>query len=173
MYHNFNLYKILRVFFDNPNKKYQLRELSRITDISLPSVKKHILELLKQNLVKVDNSGIYKGYRSKFSNKYKILKKNDLLLRLETSGFINEIEKKFTPNCIVLYGSAVEGRDDDRGDIDIFVQGLKKEIDIQKYEKNIKRKISIIFENDINNIDENFKNTIANGVILRGFLKVI
>ena len=109
MYQQFNRYKILQVFFDSPNKKYQLREL------------------LNQGLIQEIKGGIYKGYKSSFSSLYKILKRNDLLFRLEESGLIKDLEKFFTPNCIVLYGSALEGTDDLRGDIDIFVQSSKKE----------------------------------------------
>ena len=173
MYQHSNRYKILRVFFDRPNKKYHLRELSRITKISLPSVKKHVTELLKQDLVKVVNSGLYKGYKSSLSKKYKLLKRNDLLLRLEESGLIKKLEDIFTPNCIVLYGSAIEGLDDERGDIDIFVQSSKKNIDFKKYENKLNRTISIIFEPNITKIDKNFKNTLSNGIMLKGFLKVI
>jgi len=173
MYQQFNRYKILQVFFDNPNKKYQLRELSRITKISLPSVKKHVEELLKQNLIQEINEGIYTGYKSSFSNSYKTLKRNDLLNRLQESGLIKELDKTFTPNCIVLYGSAVEGTDDQRGDIDIFVQSSQKNIDLEKYEHNIKRKISLLFEPNVKKIDNTLKNSIANGIVLKGFLKVI
>lgn len=173
MYQYFNRYKILRVFFDSPNKKYQLRQLSRITKISLPSVKKHVIELLKQDLVKVVNSGLYKGYKSSLSEKYKLLKRNDLLLRLEESGLIRKLEYIYTPNCIILYGSAIEGADDERGDIDIFVQSQQKNIDLKKYENKLNRTINIIFEPDITKIDKTFKNTLSNGIVLKGFLKVL
>jgi len=173
MYQQFNRYKILRVFFDQPNKKFQLRELVRLTNISLPSVKNHVKALLDEELLKVINDGIYKSYKSSFSKEYRVLKRNDLLLRLEKSGLIKELEDTFTPNCIVLYGSAVEGTDDERGDIDIFVQSKKKDFKLTKYEEILKRKISLLFEPNINKIDNNFKNTLANGIVLSGFLKVL
>ena len=173
MYHQFNRYKILSEFFDRPNKKFQLRELSRVTGISLPSIKKHVEILLKQGIIKELETGIYKGYRSSFNDEYRLLKRNDLLLRLEKIELLDELEKKFTPNCIVLYGSAVEGMDDERGDIDIFIQSKKKPFEIKKFEKLLNRKISLLFESDIKKIDNNLKNTLVNGIVLRGFLKVI
>ena len=173
MYQHFNRYKILQVFFDNPNKIFHLRELSRITNISLPSVKKHIEQILKQELIKKVKNGVYNGYKSSFSSKYKILKRNDLLFRLDESGLIRELEKIFTPNCIILYGSAVDGADDERGDIDIFVQSSKKNMDLSNYEKKINRTISILHEPDMKKIDNKLKNTLSNGIVLKGFLKVI
>jgi predicted nucleotidyltransferase len=173
MYQQFNRYKILRVFFDEPNKKFQLRELSRITGIALPSVKKHIEELLEQRLIKKTSGEIYEGYKSSFSNKYRILKRNDLLLRLEESKLIKEIENRCTPNCIVLYGSAVEGMDDERGDVDIFIQSIKKDVELKNYENILKRKINLLFEPYMEKIDNKLKNSLANGIVLHGFLKVI
>lgn len=173
MYQQFNRYKILQVFFDQPNKKFQLRELSRQTKISLPSVKKHVEELLKLDLIREKKDGIYTGYKSSFNTFYKILKRNDILIRLEDSNLIKELENVFTPNCIVLFGSAVEGTDDERGDVDIFIQSNKKNIDLKKYENKLKRKISLLFEKDLKKIDETLINSLANGVVLRGFLKVI
>lgn len=173
MYQQFNRYKILRVFFDKPNKKFQLRELSRLTKISLPSIKTHVKELLKLELIQEKNDGIYKGYKSSLNSRYRILKRNDLLIQLEESGLIKELEKKYTPNCIILYGSAVDGRDDERGDIDIFVQSNKKNIDLREYEIILRRKVSLIFEKEIDKINKTFKNTLVNGIVLSGFFKVI
>ena len=173
MYQQFNKYKILRVFFDEPNKKFQLREVVRLTNISLPSVKNHIKSLLDEGLLKEIKNGIYKGYKSSLSKEYRILKRNDLLIRLEESGFIKELEDKSTPNCIVLYGSAVEGTDDERGDVDIFIQSEKTNFNLTRYNKILKRKISLLFEPNIKKIDNTLKNSFANGIVLSGFLKVI
>jgi len=41
---------------------------------------------------------------------------------------LKEIEERCTPNCIVLYGSGVEGRDDERGDIDIREKDRVREV---------------------------------------------
>lgn len=173
MYQQFNRYKILQAFFDKPNKKFQLRELVRLTSISLPSVKNHVKVLLKEGFLNVISGGIYKSYESSFSKEYRILKRNDLLIRLEESGLIKELEDTFTPNCIVLYGSAVEGTDDERGDVDIFIQSKKKDFKLTRYEEILKRKISLLFEPNIEKIDDNLKNSFANGIVLSGFLKVI
>ena len=173
MYQQFNRYKILRAFFNKPNKTFQLRELVRITGISLPSVKQHVEVLLKQGFLHEVKGEIYKGYRSSMNENYRIFKRNDLLVRLNDCGLIKEIEEKFTPNSIVLYGSAVDGRDDERGDVDIFVQSKVGDIELSKYENNLNRKITLLFESDMKKIDNKLKNTLANGIVLSGFLRVI
>jgi len=173
MYQQFNKYKILRTFFDEPNKKFQLRELERRTGISLPSVKQHVKDLQRYGFLKEDKEGVYTGFKSSLSDKYRMFKRNDLLIRLEECGLLTEIEERCTPNCIALYGSGVEGRDDERGDIDLFVQSKKYNINLAHYEHQLKRRISLLFESRIEQIDDKLKNTLANGIVLRGFLKVI
>jgi len=173
MYQQFNKYKILQEFFNQPNKKFQLREISRLTKISLPSVKKHIQDLVELDLIKENKEGLYIGYKSSLSTKYKLLKRNDILFLIHHIGLIREIEDKCTPDCVVLYGSAVEGTDDERGDVDIFIQSQKKNIDLKNYENKLKRKISLLFESDLKKIDDTLKNSFANGITLSGFLKVI
>ena len=173
MYQQFNRYKILRVFFDEPNIKFQLRELERKTGISLPSIIQHVESLMENGFLQEVEGGVYKGYKSSMNMIYRIFKRNDLLVRLEECGLLKEIEERCTPNCIVLYGSGVEGRDDERGDIDIFVQSKEKRIELEKYENELKRKISLLFEPGIERIDDKLKNTLANGVVLSGFLGVV
>lgn len=144
----------------------------RQTAISLPSVRNHVQALLNLRLIKHDNRGLYRGYKSSLTANYKLLKKNDLLLRLEESAFINDLEELCTPNCIILYGSGAEGLDDERGDVDLFIESKEQNINISKYEKLLKRKISLSFARDITNVDNDFINTLANGIVLRGFFKV-
>ncbi len=173
MYQDFNRYKILRMFFDYPNKKFQLRELERKTKISLPSVRNHVKTLEKEGFVKEVKEGVYNGYILNDTDRTRTYKRNDLLARLQDSGIVDEIERKCRPNCIVLYGSAVEGRDDERGDIDLFVQAEEREIDLGRYEKEFNRKINIIFEPKSEKLNKELINSLANGITLRGFLKVV
>jgi hypothetical protein len=173
MYQTFNRYKILRVFFDEPNRNFHLRELERITTISLPSVKHHVEILWKSGFLQKVKNGVYHSYKASLNDAYRRLKSNDLLIRLEECGLIKAIGERCTPNCIVLYGSGVEGRDDERGDIDLFIQSKEQKIDIRPYEKSLKRKISLLFEPSMDKLESGFKNTLANGLVLRGFLKVI
>ncbi|MCK4456728.1 MAG: hypothetical protein KAW39_03210 [Thermoplasmata archaeon] len=173
MYQDWNRYRILRVFFDELNKKWQLRQLERRVGISLPSVKNHVEALLKEGFLKAEEEGVYRGYRASMSERFRTYKLNDTLERLESTGLVRELEERCTPNCIVLYGSGAEGRDDERGDIDIFVESEEKEMDLGQYEEQLHRKISLLFEPDVRKLNQELKNTLANGIVLSGFLKVI
>jgi len=63
--------------------------------------------------------------------------------------------------------------DDERGDVDIFIQSIKKDVELKKYENILKRKINLLFEPYIEKVDNKLKNSLANGIVLHGFLKVI
>ncbi len=172
MYRENNRYKILSIFFDKPNRKYQLRELERESEISLPSVRNHVKALEKSGFVEGVETGVYKGYKLADNQKVRAYKRNDMLIRLEETGFVKKIEEKCRPNCIVLFGSAVEGKDDERGDIDIFVQSKESKMELEKYEEKLNRNINLLFEPKIDKLNEELVNSLANGITLRGFLKV-
>lgn len=172
MYREYNRYKILSLFFDAPNKKYQLRELERKSGISLPSVRDHVKALEKSEFVEGVKTGVYKGYKLADNQRVRAYKRNDLLTKLEETELVDEIEKKCRPNCIILFGSAVEGKDDERGDVDIFVQSKENKIELGEYEEKLKRNINLLFEPTINKLSDELVNSLANGITLRGFLKV-
>lgn len=172
MYSGYNRYKILKLFFDSPNKKYQLRELERESGISLPSVRNHVRALKEEGFVREVENGIYNSYKLADNQRARIYKRNDLLARLEETGLIRKIENECRPNCIVLFGSAVEGKDDKRGDVDLFVQSEEKGIDLTDYERDLERDLSLLFEPDIQKLNEEIINTLINGITLRGFLEV-
>ena len=141
--------------------------------MGLPSVRNHVKALLKQGFLRENKEGLYTGYLLGDSVLVRSYKRNDLLARLEECGLMDALETKFRPTCIVLYGSAVEGRDDERGDIDIFLQAARGDFDPGPYEKKLKRSISLLYEPDLTTLNEELLNSLANGIVLRGFLKVI
>ena len=58
-------------------------------------------------------------------------------------------------------------------DIDICIISHKKDLDIEKFENNLKRKIQLFFFNSIKDIDnKELTNNILNGYILEGRLKL-
>ena len=80
MLENYNKYKILKVFFDNPTENFRLRELSRMSKISPPSVVAYLKEFEKKELIKkYEKRGIpfYKAERD--NENFKHYKKLSIL----------------------------------------------------------------------------------------------
>ena len=94
------------------------------------------------------------------------------------SGIISKIHELVeSPRSIILFGSYRKGDDTEGSDIDIAVEVLdNKEIEIHEigkinigYRKNIPVNLHIFSRNKI---DLNLFASIANGIVLEGFLEV-
>ena len=168
-----NKERILALFFDSPAKHFQLREISRLTNIGLPSAKRYAETLAKEGLVKKEKGNIFPFFTAnRESREFRLLKVAYLLLALEESGLITQLESTY-PDCIILFGSGARGEDNEKSDIDIFVQGEEQKPDTGNLEKKLKRKTNILFEPKIDALQKELVNNLANGIVLRGYLKVV
>ena len=173
MLQNYTAYRILRLFFDCPMKGFQLREISRLTKLGMPSVSLHVKRLEKWGFLKKEKGGVYATYKASRSDAFKLYKRSDMLLRLHESGLIEFLADRLVPDAIILFGSASRGEDIERSDIDILIVAKEGEIDTRKYEKSLKRGIHVIFEPQVDKIPNELLNNIINGIVLYGYLKVL
>ncbi|MDD5650503.1 MAG: nucleotidyltransferase domain-containing protein [Candidatus Nanoarchaeia archaeon] len=166
--------KILELFFIDPLTKLHLREISRRAKIS-PSWTKKILEKLeKQNLILKEKTRLTTNFTANRENiNFINLKKIFNLHKLYKSNLLNYLEEIYEyPNTILLFGSYLRGEDIIKSDIDILIVTDKnKKLNLEKYEKLLKRKINI-HETDLKNSDKEFLNNIINGLVLYGKLRL-
>ncbi len=172
MIQNYITYKVLKLFFDHPTKHFQLREISRILKLGLPSVRNHTKKLEKEGFVKKEKFGVYESYVSTKNEIFKIYKRNDILLELHDSGLVEFLSDNLVPDAIVLFGSASRGEDIEGSDIDLFLVAKESEIDLKKFEEKLKRKISLHFESNVSKTPKELLNNIINGIVVYGYLKV-
>ena len=174
MLQDYSRYKLLQEFFDFPKKYFQIRELSRRIKLAQISITNHLKILLKENLIIKEKKHIYPSFRANINSElFKLLKKQNLYFRIKTSGLLDFLEEKTRPNCIILFGSASRGEDTEDSDIDLFVQSKELVLDMEKYEKSIKRKINLLFESNIKSLNKELLNNIINGEKLYGYFKVL
>jgi predicted nucleotidyltransferase len=172
MYHG-KKQDVLEQFFRRPRHRFQLRELSRESGVSAPSVKNYLQEFKRENLVEEVEEGVYKGYRGKLSEEFKLQKKLYNIEKLHETGLVEEIEEECVPDTIVLFGSAAEGEDIEESDVDLLVVSGEKDLDLKDYEQKFNREINITFmtEKELKQ-NEEFSNSVANGIVLSGYLVV-
>jgi len=167
------MYKVLELFFDAPTKYFQLREISRIVKIGLPSVVNHVKRLEKEGLVKKEKVQVYNAYKANKNERFKLYKKLNMLMRLEESGLMEFLKEKCCPGVIVLFGSASRGEDIESSDIDLLMWAKEEKLELSKFEKKLKRMINLFFEEKLDKIPHEMMNNIINGVVLSGYLKVL
>ena len=163
---------MLRLFFDSPKKPFQLREISRLLQLGMPSVRNHVKRLEKEGFVRKEKLGVYESYFASENEVFKIYKRNDMLLRISESGLSNYLEETFVPDAIVLFGSASRGEDLEGSDIDLFIMAKQKSVDLRSFENKLERKISIQFERRVQDLPKELFNNVINGIVIYGYLKV-
>jgi len=170
-----NKKKILELFFDYPNERFQLRQVGRKTKIAVTSARKYLDELIKEKLIIKINKGVYPSFKANRDGDegvFRFYKKLNMVERLNSSGLLDYIEDTCFPNSIILFGSASKGEDIVESDVDLFVESKEKNLNLEKFEKILNRKINLFFEDNFSRLGKELKNNILNGAILRGYLTV-
>jgi predicted nucleotidyltransferase len=171
-----NIFSVAEIFFAEPIKSHYLREISKKSKISPVSVNVYLNKLLKNNIItktyEIKGKRKYPIYLSNLNAKeYFSFKKISNLINITNSGIIDFLYNLVNPNCIVLFGSYFRGEDTETSDIDIFIQSKIKDINICSFEKKLKRKIQLIFNEDFDSYPNELKNNIINGIVLKGYLE--
>jgi predicted nucleotidyltransferase len=89
------------------------------------------------------------------------------------SELLDYLEESFPGSTIVLFGSFAFGEDNNDSDIDIAIIGSKqKEINLEKYNKLLSKEIILQFYPDFSSIHKNLRESILNGIILKGAVRL-
>lgn len=167
------LFRVLDVFFDNPIKDFQLREISRMIGLAHKSVLIYLNQLLKLGLIKINTKTLYKSYNANTeSQMFQRYKKATNLIKIYESGLVDYLYEKLMPNTIILFGGYAKGTEIKTSDIDIFVEIKEEKMDVLKFEEKLGRKIHLVFEEDIRDLNKELKNNIINGIVLSGNLRL-
>lgn len=161
-----NKNKVLEIFYEYPNRRFTIREISKLIKVPRATVHKLLLKLKREKLITKENLAENNlGFKTK--------KINFFIEKIADSGLIEEITLKLNPSCIILFGSIRKGDSVKESDIDIFIETtVKKEIELKKFEKILGHKIQLFVEPDIMNMKEEIRNNIVNGIKLFGSLKI-
>ena len=173
MLQKYNKYKLLRVFLDNPTESFRLRELSRLSSISPVSVINYLSEFENENLIKKyvkRNIPFYQAIRD--NEKFILYKRISIFYELYESELVDFLWEKLSPEAIILYGSHVKGDAVETSDIDLFIIGKEREINLEGFEKKLNKKIHLMFEKNVKKVPRELLNNLINGIVLKGYLKI-
>ncbi len=166
----------LSFFLDYPTKGHNLMEISTAIGIAHTSVKQNLKALVKDGFIteSIEKKGkrkfpLYTAERNaKKFQQQKMLYNFSALLE---SSLIDFLADTLAPKTIVLFGSYRRGEDIETSDIDLFVECKQEDLHLTLFEKKLKRKIELHFNENFSSYPKELKNNITNGIVLHGFLE--
>jgi len=169
-----NAFTVLRIFLENPEKKFHIREIARITKLSPPGVMKIVKNIVKEGILVEEKGKVVNNVFANKSEKFIQMKRLFNVYFLYECGLVYFLRHKYEePEAIILFGSYSKGEDISKSDIDIaIITGKNMDLDLKKFESVLKRKINI-HEIRIKNAQKEFLNSLSNGIVLYGYLKVL
>ncbi len=168
----------LRLFFEEPTRKFSIRELSRMLKINHTTIRHYLNQLVKEGFLSSKKEGVYQFYSLIINKKTLNLKLYYNLEKIRESEIIQDLEKTFDLPPIVLFGSYAHAMDDKTSDIDIcLISNVEKKFLVEEYEKKLNRKISLHKFNKkewekMNNLNPHLINNICNGIVVSGELEI-
>jgi len=173
MLDKYNRYKLMKLFLDSPTESFRLREIARLTKISPPSVMDYLKEFENGGLVRRQIKRKIPFYTAiRDSSNFILYKKISILFELNNVGLIDYLWDKLSPEAIILYGSFSKGESIESSDVDLFILGKDKNLELTDFEKKLSKKIHLLFKKSLEEIPNELKNNILNGIILKGYIKV-
>ena len=160
--------KVLEIFFKEPTKVHFIRGISRNIKLATTSVKKHLLEIENEGLIKKKPKMPFEGYVANKENE-KFLQYKQIYNIYSLIELKNNIIRNLEPKAIILFGSYQKGEDREESDIDLgIISKINISFNLEKYEKSLQRKIHITLIKSLDELEEGIKNNVKNGWVLYG-----
>lgn len=168
-----NTLRVMRLFFEGPEKQFHIRQIARLTGISSTGIIKIVKKLKAQGILKSRKERMVEAVEADFEGRFPHLKRAYNLISLYDCGLVKALRDFFEePKTIILFGSYAEGADISRSDIDIAIITQKDELpNMEKFEKRLHRRIKLITLT-LDKAAAEFKNSLANGIVLSGYLEI-
>jgi predicted nucleotidyltransferase len=171
------VFRVAEMVFNFPSRSFHIRMLQKETGLSTTAVKDAVEKLAGYGIILVESTPVTTNIRANVgSEPYTFYKKMFNLYRLERYSFVSSLKKLLRPSLISVYGSFARGEDTEKSDIDLFVvTSLEKGEDVERLEnvmeKTLQRKVDLKLSRSLDGLDSEFRNGLANGIVLHGYLK--
>ena len=174
-----DLQSFLKYFYEDPNRRFHVREMARLLKLNPTTASKYLNQLNKEGLLaRIHELGHVLFKANTESSSYKDAKIYYNIKSLRDSGLIEHLDRELHyPEAIALFGSYSKGENDKNSDIDLFIlANRKKDVDLGIFEKKLKAKIHLFIKNKdefikLQKENKNLANSILNGIIIKGYLE--
>ena len=162
----------LTPFIEDNYEEYGVREYAKLVKISPPTASKILKGFEKEGLLLSRPERKHILFRADRENKiFKTLSLAYWQIKLkDLAEFLSE---EFNHKKIILFGSLVKTETKKDSDIDIvMITKFKKDIDLEKYERKLGKKIQPFTFKSLSSIkSKELKTSIFNGYIIQGEIK--
>lgn len=158
----------LKPFFEDCYRRINVREYAKIVNISPPTASKLLSYYCSQGIL-IKN--IYRNFLLFSANNQnkKFIDLSRLYWFEKLQELLDFMEKNLISPTIVLFGSLSKSEVNLNSDIDLVVFAHKRELNIEKFEKKLKRKINIFWFKSLKEVrSKELANNIVNGYVLKG-----
>ncbi len=160
--------RVAAVFFKEPTTIHFIKEIGRNIELAPTSVKNYVEELKKENLVISVKAKPFPALMANQKAKEFLFEKRiyNLYSLKET---ILQLEAKYTPQAMILYGPYAKGEDTEASAIDILILTKSKDsIPLKELEDKLKRKLHLVLTDSLSKLDKPLLLAIKNGTLLQG-----
>src|SRR3989338_5274251 len=145
MLQNYNFYRVMSVFLENPTKGFGWRELSKKARLGPASVRRYMNDMKKEGMI---TDRIVAGRKLYFANresrKYRLYITFGMQLNIENSGLVEFLNGSYGHPAIILFGSYATGEATEDSDIDIAViTESVRNVEIKRFENVMKKEIHL------------------------------
>lgn len=173
------MFKVAELVFTYPNRTFHLREIAQETHFSTTAISQALSSLSALKIIATEETKLTKNVKADIdSEAYRFYKSILNVYRIKHYMFFDFLITKFqNPQTIVLFGSFARGEDIEKSDIDILIITPNKysfeKKELNTYEKAFHRTINIHILPSLEKSEASFKNAVANGIVLHGYVKVV
>ena len=159
----------LGLFFEDCYREVSVREYAREIKISPPTASKLLKGFVKEGLL---NKREERGFLLFRVNRESVFLRDlsRIYWRKKLDELIEFLDNETHFSGIVLFGSLSKLEATKDSDIDIMIFSDEKQLNLENFEKKLKRKIQCFFNESINNVPKNLKMNVLMGYLMEGMI---
>ncbi len=173
--------KIVELFFNEPTKHWHFEDILEKAQISRPQAVHWLRKCKKENLIRrVKPKGKQPYYIARYEQaQYQIQKRLFALHMLEEVGFLSHLNSLANVKTVILFGSMNRWDWHAGSDIDVFIYGEPKGLNVLKYRIALHREIETFIctdETALKQFNPALLANVAEGYLIKGslsFMKVM
>ena len=165
---------ILRLFFEEPTREFNVREVARLAKTAPATASSRLKEFAKQSILKHRKERMLDLHRADLeSASYRDLKLYYTIRKLRESGLIESLNEFYLKPTIILFGSCSKGIDTETSDMDMVIisEKTKEFPSREEYGKKLRKELQLFAVKSLKGLkNEHLISNVLNGIVLEGEL---